>query len=78
MNTAIPGGLAITPHLNHFMTFDNEAMEVKELAISKHKSQWDKYGGMAWLDTIVARDKHYGGLVGSDYAEGYERIFSVG
>ena len=78
MNTAIPGGLAITPKLNHFMTFGMAEMQVKSKAIQAHGTQWDKYGSWKWHDTIVARDRHYGGLIGAPYAEGYERIFSVG
>ena len=78
MNTGIPGGLAISPNLNHFMTFGSEEWQAKSNALQAHESQWDKYGGWDWHDTIVARDVHYGGILGARYAEGYERIFSVG
>ena len=78
MNTGIPGGLAISPNLNHFMTFGSEEWQAKSNALQAHESQWDKYGGWDWHDTIVARDVYYGGILGAQYAEGYERIFSVG
>ena len=78
MNTGIPGGLAISPKLNHFMSLNNDQLRAKSDSIRAHKSQWEKYGGWDWLDTISARDRHYGGLIGAPYAEGYERIFSVG
>ncbi len=78
MNTGIPGGLAISPNLNHFMTFGVPESQAKSDALQAHGSQWDKYGGWKWHNTIMARDEHYGGLVGALFAEGYERIFSVG
>ncbi len=78
MNTGIPGGLALTPNLNHFMAFGTTEWQMKSDAIQAHASQWEKYGGWKWHDTIMARDELYGKLIGAPLAEAYERIFSVG
>ena len=78
MNTGIPGGLAITPQLNHYMTFGSTEWQLKSDALQAHASQWEKYGGWEWHDTITARDELYGKLVGAPFAEAYDRVFSVG
>jgi LmbE family N-acetylglucosaminyl deacetylase len=77
MNHAMPGGIAMSPNLNHYVVFDTFHAHQKQLAIEAHESQVEKYGS-EWFGSIWTRDKHYGDVVGADFAEGYERVFSVG
>jgi LmbE family N-acetylglucosaminyl deacetylase len=81
MDSAIPGGLANNPRLNHYVKLEASHIARKEAAVRAHQSQVTKYGDWDWWwGTIFDRASYLGGMIEFGdfiYAEGYERIFSV-
>jgi LmbE family N-acetylglucosaminyl deacetylase len=79
MNHAIPGGIANSPDLNHFVTFSFEQETNKQRALKAHKTQDTKYGDW-WRPAILARDRYLGLMVERGqiiaYAEGFRIVHS--
>lgn len=80
LSHSFPGGyLANRPQPNLFVDV-TKVHSRKMAAVRRYQSQVDRYNGLFennWIETIVARDRYYGGMLNQDgmestkYAEGF-------
>jgi len=73
---AIPGGVGPNVTAPNLFVNISDFIERKRESIECHITQVEKYSAnnRAWVDSIIARDKANGMLIGVDYAEAFHVI----